>query len=269
METIEGQRLASPAATAIPRRAHLSRQAFLEEHYAVSRPVIVQGALAGWPALSWTPASLKQRLGDAEVEYQAERSRDPAFEERMAAHTRRGSFADFIDQVTAPGAANDVYMTAYNAARNAEALAPLAADLGALEAFLAPGGGALDGMPWIGAAGSFTPLHHDLTNNLIVQVVGRKRLRLAPPSETGKLANTRHVYSEARDLEDPRLDFARYPRLADLRLYDVVLEPGEILFVPVGWWHQVRALEFSVTLTYTNFHWPNAMAERYPPDAAI
>ena len=269
LETIEGQRLASPPAATIPRRANLDRQTFLDEHYAVSRPVIVVGALAGWPALNWTPETLRQRIGDAEVEYQAGRAADAAFEERMAAHTRRGPFSAFIDRIAAPGAGNDVYMTAYNAARNGAALAPLAADLRPLDAFLTPTGGALDGMPWIGAAGSFTPLHHDLTNNLVVQVVGRKRLRLAPPSETAKLGATRHVYSDIRDLDAPDLDFVKHPRLQQLRLYDVLLEPGEMIFIPVGWWHQVRALDFSVTLTHTNFPWPNHMAGAYPPDAPL
>jgi hypothetical protein len=268
LETMELQRVSSPVLAAIPRRAGIDRQTFLDQHYAVSRPAIVSGMLAGWPALTWTPEALRRRVGDAEVEYQGGRAANPAFEEAMPSHTRRGPFSGFIDQITAPGAGNDVYMTAYNAARNAAAFAPLAADLRPLDAFLTPTGGALDGMPWIGAAGSFTPLHHDLTNNLIVQVVGRKRFRLAPPSETAKLGNERGVYSDVRDLDDPKLDLARFPRLKDIRLYDVVLEPGEILFVPVGWWHQVRALDFSVTLTYTNFPWPNHMAQTYPPDPA-
>ena len=266
LDTIEGQRLASPSSTVIPRRQGITRDLFLEAHFAPSRPVIITGALTGWPALTWTPESLKRRIGEAEVEYQAGRAADPAFEENMPSHVERGSFAAFIDRVTAPGAGNDVYMTAYNAARNASALAPLVADLGSLDSILTPTGGALDGMPWIGAAGSFTPLHHDLTNNLIVQVVGRKRLRLAPPSETGKLANDRHVYSAVRDLDDPKLDVERFLRLGETRIYDVLLEPGEMIFVPVGWWHQVRALDFSVTLTYTNFRWPNAMAQSYPAD---
>ena len=36
-----------------------------------------------------------------------------------------------------------------------------------------------------------------------------------------------------------------------------VLEPGDIIFMPLGWWHQVRSLDFSVTVTYTNFLWRN------------
>ncbi len=230
--------------------------------------MIVAGALNGWPALGWTPESLKRRLGDIEVEYQSRRSANAALEEAMAAHTTRCPFSAFIDKVTAPRTGNDVYMTAYNAARNAVALAPLALDVRPLDAFLEPGGDGLQGMPWIGGAGSFTPLHHDLTNNLIVQVVGRKHIRLAPPSETGKLGAERHVYSDLRDLDDPGLTVARFPKLAGLRLYDVVLEAGEIQFVPVGWWRQIRGLAFSVTLTYTNFPWPNEMAGSYPTDPA-
>ncbi len=264
LDALEGQRAAWPSATDIPRRQSITREQFLSEHYAPARPMIATDAAAGWPALGWSPSVLKQKVGAAEVEYQSGRSRDPDFEQNMVGHVQRGPFDAFIDQLTAPGAGNDTYMTAYNAARNGAALAPLAADIGSLEAFVNPTGNALDGMPWIGAAGSFTPLHHDLTNNLIVQLVGRKRLRLAPPSETRKLANWRGVYSDVRDLDDNPL--TRFPGLAGARVYDIVLEPGEALFVPFGWWHQVRAADFSVTLTYTNFPWPNHMAASFPAD---
>jgi hypothetical protein len=100
LDTIEGQRLAAPPTTAILRRARLDRRTFLNEHYAVSRPVIVSGAFTGWSALGWTPDALKQRLGSVEVEYQAGRSSDAAYEERMQDHTRRGPFSGFIDQLT-------------------------------------------------------------------------------------------------------------------------------------------------------------------------
>jgi ribosomal protein L16 Arg81 hydroxylase len=119
-------------------------------------------------------------------------------------------------------------------------------------------------MMWIGPAGTVTPLHHDLTNNFIVQITGRKRVRLTPAAEVGKLYNHRHVFSEIMDLEAARVDTPRYPRLAELRSYDVLLEPGDVLFVPVAWWHQVTSLDFSVTITFTNFRWPNDLHAGYP-----
>ena len=122
------------------------------------------------------------------------------------------------------------------------------------------------GMIWIGPAGTVTSLHHDLTNNFIAQFVGRKRIKLLPASEVGKVYNNRHVFSEIADLDDPGLDLARYPRLAAARAYEGVLEPGEILFMPIAWWHQVTSLDFSVTITYTNFLWPNDAYETYPGD---
>jgi ribosomal protein L16 Arg81 hydroxylase len=119
-------------------------------------------------------------------------------------------------------------------------------------------------MMWIGPSGTVTSLHHDLTNNFIAQVIGRKSVKLIAPSEVGRLYNHRHVFSEIPDLDSPTLDRSRYPRLAGLRMYNIVLDPGEILFIPVAWWHQVKAIDFSVTATYTNFHWPNDAHATYP-----
>ena len=86
-------------------------------------------------------------------------------------------------------------------ASNAAALAPLEADLGFLDKFLAREAEAPHGMMWIGPAGTVTSLHHDLTNNFIAQIVGRKRMKIIPAAEVGKLYNHRHVFSEIADLE--------------------------------------------------------------------
>jgi ribosomal protein L16 Arg81 hydroxylase len=119
-------------------------------------------------------------------------------------------------------------------------------------------------MMWIGPAGTVTSLHHDLTNNFIAQLVGRKRITILSASEVGKLYNQRHVFSEIPDLEDSTVDLSQYPRLVEACLCDIILEPGEIVFMPVGWWHQVKSLDFSVTVTYTNFLWPNDAHLTYP-----
>ena len=110
------------------------------------------------------------------------------------------------------------------------------------------------------------PLQHDLTNKLIAQVAGRKRLLVLPASEVGKLYNHLGVFSEISDLEDPSLTLARFPRLEHARFTEVTLMPGEMIFMPLAWWHQVRAIDFSVSITYTNFRWPNDGYRDFPTD---
>lgn len=246
---------------AIPRVRDLSGEDFLAHHYAASRPVVIEGALESWPARTrWTPDYLKRKVGKARIEYQAGRDADPDFELAKDRHKATGPFDAFIDAIRRPG--NDRYLTAWNSAANRAALKPLQRDLGHLDDYLTRD----PGMIWIGPGGTFTPLHFDLTNNLIAQVVGTKDILLAPPSETPRLYNRRHVFSEVHDLADAaRLE--AFPLARNVRPLAVTLNPGDLLYVPVGWWHQVRARDFSVTLTYTNFRWPNDAWESFPADA--
>ena len=218
----------------------------------------------GWPALRrWTPEYLKATVGPAPTEYQDGRLANARFESEKAARRRQAPFDEFIDLISRPGAGNDAHLTAYNSERNLEALRSLHADLGFLRKFLSPDGAHPNGMMWIGPAGKVTLLHHDLTNNFIAQLVGRKRLRLLPPSETGKVYNDSHVFSDLPNLEGP-IDGKRFPRVAGARIAEVVLGPGDIIFMPLARWHQVTSLDFSVTITYTNFRWPNDASKTYP-----
>ena len=259
LDVMQRQQSLSQLTGGIPRVADLSSDEFLEHFYAPSRPCVIEGAIADWPALSrWTPEYLKTRIGSAPIEFQGGRTTDPMFELYKDNHRYRAPFDTFIDAITTQGG-NDAYITAYNGGANAETLAPLDEDLGHYSTVLTPGGG----MIWIGPEGTFTPLHFDLTNNLLAQIVGRKRLVLVPPSESSKMAHTRHVFSEVHDLKDPAR-LARFPQAATVRHFEVEIEPGDLLYIPVGWWHQVASLSFSVMMTYTNFIWPNDAYTTYP-----
>jgi hypothetical protein len=265
LDVAEGQRALSPRAAGIEKRTGLSQEEFLQRFYAAGRPVVLAGELADWPALKlWTPDYLKAAVGEAVVEFQGARLSDADYELNKEAHRREAPFSVFIDQISRPGAGNDAYLTAFNSAKNLQALVPLAKDMGFLDRFLVRAETPLQGMPWIGPQGAFTPLHHDLTNNLIVQVTGRKTFKFAPPSETWRLYNGVHVFSAIGDIENRERVAKSFPAAVGARFYDVTLEPGDALFLPVGWWHQARALDFSVTFTHTNFLWPNKAAESYP-----
>ncbi len=262
MRAIERLRTLSPT-DRIERRQGIGAAQFLEHHYAANRPVLLAGEVADWPAVRlWSPDYLRARIGPMPIEVQTRRADDPDFERNMAAHREIMPFADFIDRITAE-AGNDLYLTAYNSAANEAALAPLHADLGSLDRLLDGAAERPHGMFWIGPTGTFTPLHHDLTNNLLLQIRGRKTVLMAAPGETPRLYNDHHVYSRVRDLTESGI-VARFPQLEGLRVHRVVMEPGDALFVPLGWWHQLLATDFSVTITHTNFLWPNDAHKDYP-----
>jgi hypothetical protein len=261
LEVMEAQRALSEQAKAIPRVRGPSSQHFLDSYYAPGRPVVIERAIDHWPALKrWTPDYLRRKVGEARIEYQGGRDAKPDFEIDGYSHKQVMPFGDYLDRI-AGGSGNDAYITANNSAANRAALAPLERDLGFIDNYLTRE----HGMMWIGPAGTFTPLHFDLTNNLIAQIVGRKRVILLPPSESARLHHGRHVFSAVRDLED-EAQLALYPSAREARRFIVDLGAGDLLYSPIGWWHQVRAFDFSVTLTYTNFRWPNEGFESFPRD---
>lgn len=133
--------------------------------------------------------------------------------------------------------------------------APIAGDLGVVPDLLTTDGAGAKGVLLIDPAGAFIPLRHDLTNQLLIQLVGRNRVLVVSPNHSPALTNGRLGFSDIGNLEAAaaRGD----PALEGMRVFVVDLGPGDALFLPIGWWHQVRALDFSVSVTHTNFVWPN------------
>ncbi len=264
LETLEQQRALSFNASEIFLVENLASEEFLDEYYAPARPVVIAGEIESWPALRlWNASYLRDKVGDAPIEYQGGRTASVDFERYKDNHKRQMPFNRFIEMIEAdPG--NDAYLTAYNSASNAAALAPLQADIGRLDKFLAQSAEDPGGMMWIGPPGTFTSLHHDLTNNLLVQILGRKRVILAAATALPKLYNDTHVFSRIRDVTDPDLDLREFAKIQGVRFHEVTLIPGQALFIPVGWWHQVKALDLSISITYTNFKWKNDFYKNYP-----
>ena len=109
---------------------------------------------------------------------------------------------------------------------------------------------------WIGNR-TTAAAHYDMSNNLACCVVGRRRFTLFPPEQVanlypGPLDPT--PGGQALTMVDFRApDFDRYPRFRDaLDAAEVAeLEPGDVLFYPALWWHQVDALDaFNVMINY-------------------
>lgn len=239
----------------VPRVPKLSRQQFLDEYYALNRPVVMTGAMDDWPALTrWTFPELKRRFGARVVSVQANRSSDANYEQNSERLRREMTFGEYVERVESGGDTNDFYITANNAGTNEEALKELWDDIVLFPEYLRDNDPSNRGFFWFGPKGTVTPLHHDLTNNFMAQVRGRKRVRLIAPYELAHVYNNRHCYTQV-DLD--RVDYERFPLFREVTITDVEIGPGDLLFLPVGWWHYVHGLEISITMTFTNFVFDN------------
>jgi hypothetical protein len=248
---------------AIERRGGVSREEFFDRYYAANVPVVITDALEGWPKLAhWSPSYFKERFGDVEVEVMTGRDADPACDANFEAHCATTRLGAFCDRVAAAGRTNDFYLVANNRVMNRPALKPLFEDVSAPHEYLDDGRDAGWTSMWFGPAGTFTPLHHDTANVLFCQVFGRKRILLFPSFELSMTHAMHHGVYSSIDPEHP--DLETFPEFAEAARKEVMLSPGEALFLPVGWWHHVRALEVSISLAFTAFRAPNRF-EWYSP----
>ena len=245
----------------VPRVPKLSRQEFLDGYYSTNRPVVMTDAMDDWPAMTrWTDVELKRRFSDRIIEVQANRDSDASYELNQARLRKEMTFGEYIDLIQTAGETNNYYITANNSGKNKEALEELWDDIVMFPEYLRNDDPSNRGFFWFGPKGTVTPLHHDLTNNFMAQVRGRKLVRLIAPYELPNLYNNRHCYS-AVDLG--KIDFETFPLFKNVTVIDVVIGAGDLLFLPIGWWHYVRGLDVSITMTFTNFVFNNDFHSSY------
>ncbi len=255
-----------PRSQIVPRRDRLTHQQFFDEYYSLNRPVVITGMMADWPAMKlWDFDYLRKNFGERLVEVQFGRSSDANYEVNQPKLRRQMRFDEYVDLVANSGETNDFYMTANNSSQNKIALAELWNDIREFPEYL-ESSNPTGGFFWFGPKGTKTPFHHDLTNNFMAQVVGRKRVRLVPTVELGNMYNDLHCYTP---VDGGNLDFSRFPMLQHAQMMDVEIGAGEILFLPVGCWHYVLGLEVSITMSFTNFRWDNDFSSFYNTYQAV
>lgn len=232
-------------------RRRLTPESFFRDYFFANRPVVLTGLTDDWPALRlWGPDYFRSRFGSVKVEVTHRRDADKRYERNFTSHRTTVDFAEYVSMVERPGAGNDTYLVARNRVLELPGLRALNDDFSCIEGFLDP---LTADVPyvrlWFGPEGTLTPLHCDNRNLLFAQVTGRKQVKLIAPYFLAKLYNDEACYSSVA-LE--AIDLDRFPAMRDVPVLETVMDPGECLFIPLGWWHWVRSLDISTSLTFTN-----------------
>jgi hypothetical protein len=101
---------------------------------------------------------------------------------------------------------------------------------------------------YAGPEGALSPLHVDYwqTHAYLAQVRGRKRVIMFSPEDS------QFLYKGEVDPEQP--DFEKFELFEQAIAYECEIGPGEMLFMPANWWHHVRTIEKSITVSHNFFN---------------
>lgn len=237
----------------------ISPEWFKKKYYDTQTPIIIKNLAKQWPAYQkWGWDYFKEKLGNEKVGIYNNVKSDPYTPINKA--DDYVLFGDYIDMIRKGPAEWRIFL--FNIFNHAPELAKdFTWPTQLMKGFVkrAP-------MLFTGGEGAVTHMHFDidLSHILHTQFIGRKRVLLFPydqqhrlyrkPFEVLSLADYSHYYNH----ENSKVDYQKYPALELAEGYDVILEHGDTLFMPGGFWHHMEYLEsgFAMSLRAINHSVP-------------
>lgn len=239
----EQQTLASIVENEIDKVDRISVDDFYREYVNLNRPLIITGVVKTWPAFGkWSLEFFQTLESDSSVHLE----QGNVLQEET--QFQRKDFSDYIDQLMKNESeeSGKAYLSLF---KIFEEFPQLKADVdfSLLDARKLKS----STVGWIGPAGTVTGYHIDWGDNILAQIEGRKQLHLAAPSETPRMYVSKKFDQGTTisqvDLHNP--DLSRHPKFADVKNHRIVLNPGEMIYIPRGWWHHVESLDVSISVS--------------------
>jgi hypothetical protein len=208
------------------------------------KPVVIKGLTKNWPAVNkWTPEYLKQVVGDKIVPLYDNSKADPA--KPINAPTAQMPFDAYIDLIRSRPTELRIFF--FNIFKHAPQL---------LDDIVLPKdlmGGFLESMPamFFGGSNSVTFLHYDidLPHLFHTHFGGRKLVILFENKWKRRLYCIPNATYALEDYDLANPDFEKFPALNGVEGQDVFLEHGDTLFMPTGYWHWMKYLDGSYSLS--------------------
>jgi ribosomal protein L16 Arg81 hydroxylase len=217
---------------------------FRDEYFRPQRPLVIRGRMENWAARDWTPESIVRVTGNPPVDLLVLKDGYFHIDATVGIRTTSLRLGEYLDRI------RDTDRPAYYLRTNVEAaFEPLRRDFEVPEYCLRSLGMKI--CFWMGARGNTSDIHFDMNHNISAQIRGRRRVALFAPEDSANLYPFPHPvrwHHSQVHLED--YDEVRFPKFRRAKRYDLVMEPGEMLFIPRGWWHRFEALEPSMALSF-------------------
>ncbi|KAK1266052.1 hypothetical protein QJS04_geneDACA016332 [Acorus gramineus] len=233
--------------TMVDRRRDIDLESFLCEYFLTGKPVVIAGSMDHWPARTkWRDVDYLRRVaGDRTVPVEVGKNYlSSEWKQELI------TFSEFLDRICSVDQRpkSMTYLAQHNLF---DQIQELHEDI-FIPDYCYAGGGELQSMnAWFGPAGTVTPLHHDPHHNIFAQAIGKKYIRLYPAAIVEELypySETMLCNSSQVDLDN--FDAKAFPKAQDLEFMDCVLEEGEMLYIPPKWWHYVKSLTTSFSVSF-------------------
>ncbi|WP_222537374.1 cupin-like domain-containing protein [Pedobacter polysacchareus] len=223
----------------------ISKEDFEKNYLRARRPLIIKNMSKKWPAHEkWTLDYLKTVVGDKTVPLYDSSKADPS--KPINASAAEMKFADYVDLIK--NTPTDLRIFLFDPIKQAPKL---------LEDYRAPKelmGGFLDSYPnmFFGGKGSVTFLHYDidLAHIFHTHFGGRKHVILFENKWKERLYQIPYATYALEDYDVEKPDFDQFPALKGVKGIEAYLEHGDTLFMPTGYWHWMKYLDgsFSISL---------------------
>src|ERR1700757_753406 len=106
------------------------------------------------------------------------------------------------------------------------------------------------GFMFFGSRGINVRIHQDMdmSNVMLTQFYGRKKVVLIAPKYSSLIYKLPFNTHSLIDLDNP--NYEKYPGLHYIEIQECILEPGDSLFIPSGYWHYITYLEAGFSVSY-------------------